>query len=88
MLSGSAARAQWHPERPQFEWTTNEPRPIVHTAHSKLAAQFMANFFVAEAARNGHAYASAAAENDVLIYGDAATWLPDASGSSAQVYLF
>ena len=44
--------AQWHPERPQFEWHKIDPNtgldPVNHDAMAVLAMQSFANFFVGE----------------------------------------
>jgi len=45
---------QWHPERPQFEWTPNVG--INHSTDAVRAMQYVANFFVAESRRNQHAF--------------------------------
>ena len=81
--------AQWHPERPPFEWTLHEPAPgITHTAHAILASQYAAAAFVAEARGNAHAFPSVDAENANLVYGATPMWLSDEYGSSEQVYVY
>ncbi len=55
---------QWHPERPQFEWS-----PVLNLNHSTdamTAMQFMANFFVGEARRNTQSFFSSAGTQDLL----------------------
>lgn len=37
---------QWHPERPQFEWTVS--LNLNHSAPAIEAMQYMGNFFVSE----------------------------------------
>lgn len=43
---------QWHPERPQFDWTENEG--INHGPASVRAMFAFAEFFVSEARKNTH----------------------------------
>eukprot|EP00750_Incisomonas_marina_P019382 INCI3309.4.p1 GENE.INCI3309.4~~INCI3309.4.p1 ORF type:complete len:201 (+),score=27.04 INCI3309.4:176-778(+) len=64
--------AQWHPERPQFEWHKIDPNtgldPVNHDAMAVLAMQSFANFFVGEARRNNHSFASEDELVSKLIY--------------------
>nr|XP_057916392.1 gamma-glutamyl hydrolase-like [Doryrhamphus excisus] len=56
---------QWHPEKNAFEWR----KPYI--AHSPSAVQvtfFMAEFFVGEARKNYHSFASEDAEAQALVY--------------------
>ena len=57
---------QWHPERPQFEWTTD--RRIAHSAAAVEANSWTARFFVEQARHSPNAFANATAEHDALIY--------------------
>ena len=46
---------QWHPERPQFEWSKVDESgndPINHSIHAVLSMQSFANFFVSEVRMN------------------------------------
>lgn len=45
---------QWHPEKAIFEWTDREAIP--HTEAAISIAQYVANFFVAEARKNKHTF--------------------------------
>lgn len=58
---------QWHPEKPNFEMGTHFEN-IPHTANAIRAAQYMANFFVNEARKNGHKFPSKKMEDEYLIY--------------------
>eukprot|EP00299_Pterocystis_sp_00344_P010790 c4914_g1_i1.p1 GENE.c4914_g1_i1~~c4914_g1_i1.p1 ORF type:complete len:338 (+),score=79.95 c4914_g1_i1:26-1015(+) len=73
---------QFHPERPQFEWIVNNDF-INHDAHAIETMQSLGNFFVSEARRNNHAFSSADAEANALIY----NYRPTGS-SSYQAYVF
>ena len=57
---------QWHAEKPQFEWNSQEG--INHDAHAILAMQYMQNFFISEARKSNHKYPTEAEENAALIY--------------------
>uniref|UniRef100_A0A668ABR5 folate gamma-glutamyl hydrolase n=2 Tax=Myripristis murdjan TaxID=586833 RepID=A0A668ABR5_9TELE len=56
---------QWHPEKNPFEWT----KPYIpHSPAAVKVAFYMAHFFVNEARKNFHKFASTEEERDVLIY--------------------
>ncbi|XP_019730977.1 gamma-glutamyl hydrolase isoform X2 [Hippocampus comes] len=56
---------QWHPEKNAFEWR----RPFVaHTPSGVRVTFFMAEFFVSEARKNFHRFATEDEENQALIY--------------------
>ena len=61
--------AQFHPERPQFEWgpPTVEHRGINHAGAVIEAMQWMGRRFVDEARRSSHVFASEEEENAALI---------------------
>jgi gamma-glutamyl hydrolase len=77
--------AQWHPERPQFEWAIAGARkdPINHSIQAVAAMQYMSNFFVAQARLNERTFATPAEEAAALIY----NWQPVGT-SSYQAFLF
>jgi gamma-glutamyl hydrolase len=56
---------QWHPEKVQFEWV---PAGINHSAASVRANGYFAFFFVNEARKNSHKFATQKEEWDSLIY--------------------
>jgi gamma-glutamyl hydrolase len=73
---------QWHPERPQFDWT-----PGIGANHSQPALgvmQYFANFLVSEARRNDNSFPSHEQEQAALIY----NFDPIHTHDSAQVYIF
>eukprot|EP00762_Andalucia_godoyi_P002235 ANDGO_07496.mRNA.1 Gamma-glutamyl hydrolase A len=57
---------QWHPEKPQFEWTTEEVTS--HTPNAIYANQYIANFFLAQARQSNHKFANPVDETNALIY--------------------
>ena len=57
---------QWHPEKTNFEYNTNEKIP--HSFTAIQASQYMANFFVNEARKSDHAFKDAQTEKKYLIY--------------------
>lgn len=57
---------QWHPERPQFEWTSG--MNINHTAGAIRSMQAAANFFVDQARLSKHAFPTPEAEQDAMMY--------------------
>lgn len=73
---------QWHPERPQFEWTVG--LNLNHSPDAIAAMQYMANFLVGEARKNSQSFASPEAEAAALIY----NYAPAANGESYQCYFF
>ena len=73
---------QWHPERPQFDWTYQGR--LNHDLEAIQTMQYFSNFFVNEARRNGRRFKTEQEETKNLIY----NYHPVASGSSYQPYLF
>lgn len=73
---------QWHPERPQFDWTYG--RRINHGAHAVEAMSWVSRFFVGEARKNERSFASKQEEEQALIY----NYAPQTGRSSYQAYLF
>mmetsp|Transcript_19701 Transcript_19701/g.39036 ORF Transcript_19701/g.39036 Transcript_19701/m.39036 type:complete len:150 (-) Transcript_19701:15-464(-) len=63
---------QYHPEKTPFEWATLPDgrfyEAINHSAPSVLLTSELAAFFIAEARKNSHAFASPAEEASSLIY--------------------
>uniref|UniRef100_A0A452UEK5 folate gamma-glutamyl hydrolase n=1 Tax=Ursus maritimus TaxID=29073 RepID=A0A452UEK5_URSMA len=57
---------QWHPEKAPYEWGNLEG--ISHAPNAVKAAFYLAEFFVAEARKNGHHFESDVEENEALIY--------------------
>jgi len=58
--------SQWHPEKPLYEWNIHEV--INHETDSVAANGYTATFFVTEARKSTHAFASPADETAALIY--------------------
>ncbi|XP_045214855.2 gamma-glutamyl hydrolase-like isoform X2 [Mercenaria mercenaria] len=56
---------QWHPEKPNFTWNSKDH--INHGPEAIRVAQYVANFFVAEARKSGHRFSSQKEEIDALI---------------------
>nr|4L8F_A Chain A, Gamma-glutamyl hydrolase [Danio rerio]4L8F_B Chain B, Gamma-glutamyl hydrolase [Danio rerio]4L8F_C Chain C, Gamma-glutamyl hydrolase [Danio rerio]4L8F_D Chain D, Gamma-glutamyl hydrolase [Danio rerio]4L8Y_A Chain A, Gamma-glutamyl hydrolase [Danio rerio]4L8Y_B Chain B, Gamma-glutamyl hydrolase [Danio rerio]4L8Y_C Chain C, Gamma-glutamyl hydrolase [Danio rerio]4L8Y_D Chain D, Gamma-glutamyl hydrolase [Danio rerio] len=75
---------QWHPEKNAFEWT----RPYIpHTPSAIKTTFYMANFFVNEARKNLHSFASTEEEEKALIY----NYKPEYTGIQSafeQTYFF
>ena len=81
------AATQWHPEKNNFEWGTKlGPAAIPHGADATAVSQYVADHVVGLARRSAHAFPSAAAEADALIYNYPA--VPDPNGYFSQVYVF
>lgn len=80
--------SQWHPEKNDFEWQKVNGIPyeaIDHSADAVLIAQYTANFFVNEARKNNHKFATPQAEDAALIY----NYVPSkTTGSFVQTYFF
>lgn len=74
---------QWHPERPQFEWTLGHGIP--HTRDAITANSWPGAFFVDEARKAGHRFPNATFETDSLIYKHK---LVDPNGDSYAWYVF
>nr|4L8W_B Chain B, Gamma-glutamyl hydrolase [Danio rerio]4L8W_D Chain D, Gamma-glutamyl hydrolase [Danio rerio]4L8W_E Chain E, Gamma-glutamyl hydrolase [Danio rerio]4L8W_G Chain G, Gamma-glutamyl hydrolase [Danio rerio]4L8W_I Chain I, Gamma-glutamyl hydrolase [Danio rerio]4L8W_K Chain K, Gamma-glutamyl hydrolase [Danio rerio]4L95_C Chain C, Gamma-glutamyl hydrolase [Danio rerio]4L95_E Chain E, Gamma-glutamyl hydrolase [Danio rerio]4L95_F Chain F, Gamma-glutamyl hydrolase [Danio rerio]4L95_G Chain len=75
---------QWNPEKNAFEWT----RPYIpHTPSAIKTTFYMANFFVNEARKNLHSFASTEEEEKALIY----NYKPEYTGIQSafeQTYFF
>lgn len=74
---------QWHPERPQFDWTQPEGK-VNHGAHAIEAMSWFSRFFVDETRKNARRFATQKEEDSALIY----NYVPKASSSSYQPYFF
>lgn len=74
--------AQWHPERPQFEWRA-QPDPINHEDEAIEAMQWIARFFVNEARKNNRSFPSQEEADTHLIYN-----FRPVGDTSYQAYLF
>ena len=57
---------QYHPEKSLFEWSTNEDTD--HTESTISAMQYHGRFFVKEATKSNHSYASVEEEIDSLVF--------------------
>jgi gamma-glutamyl hydrolase len=78
--------AQWHAEKPQFEWNPQEV--INHSPDSIFAMQYFANFMVSEARKNSHHFSSGQNEYDSLIYNYRAYYTEDLVHDFEQIYAF
>jgi len=58
--------SQWHPEKPLYEWDAEEV--INHSTDSITANSYTTDFFVSEARKSGHHFATLEAETQALIY--------------------
>ena len=76
---------QWHPEKNNFEW--NEKRKIVHSYNAVQVAQYFADFFVGEARKSQHRFASKELENKYLIHRYSPVYTGDA-GHFDECYVF
>ncbi|XP_047424390.1 gamma-glutamyl hydrolase [Mugil cephalus] len=75
---------QWHPEKNAFEWT----RPYIpHSPSAVKTTFYMAEFFVSEARKNFHRFASEEGESDALIYNHDAVYT-GAKSAFEQIYFF
>lgn len=80
--------SQWHPEKNPFEWGKTNGIPneaINHSRNAVKIAQFTANFFVDEARKSKHRFASSTEEQAALIENYAAT---PTTGSFMSTYFF
>lgn len=73
---------QWHPERPQFDWSYNGQ--LNHDMEAIYTMQYFSNYFINEARRNHRSFDTIKDETEALIY----NYNPIASGYSYQAYLF
>lgn len=64
---------QWHPEKNAFEHgidPNGQPYEVIpHTPEAVAVEQFVANYFVEQARKNGHFFVNEEEENQRLIYG-------------------
>lgn len=80
--------SQWHPEKNPFEWGKTDGIPneaINHSRHAVKIAQFAANFFVDEARKSNHRFASSEEEDKALIENYVAS---PTTGSFMSTYFF
>ncbi|XP_029459744.1 gamma-glutamyl hydrolase-like isoform X2 [Rhinatrema bivittatum] len=76
---------QWHPEVNRFEWKKDFAYP--HSINAVNLASFMADFFVNEARKSAHRFASTEEEEMALIYHHCPIYVGNFS-SYEQVYFF
>jgi gamma-glutamyl hydrolase len=77
---------QWHPEKAAFEWNPNEG--IDHTSDSIRANEYMAQFFVSEARKSNHGFATPEAEYKALIYNYSPIYSASFDSDFIQMYFF
>jgi len=77
---------QWHAEKPQFEWYSNED--INHTYDSIISMQYMAQFYVNEARQNNHKFSSSREESQKLIYNYTPLYTAHIIPDFQQCYMF
>jgi gamma-glutamyl hydrolase len=75
--------SQWHPEKQQFEWKSNEQ--MNHSFDSVIANQYIANFFVNEARKSNHRFTNEVKE---LIYNYSPVYSGAKGSDFEQTYLF
>ncbi|KAJ3611627.1 hypothetical protein NHX12_021642 [Muraenolepis orangiensis] len=75
---------QWHPEKNAFEWTRDY---IPHSPNAIKTTFFMADFFVNEAKKSFHKFASEVEEREALIYSHSPVYAGPGS-SYEQLYYF
>jgi len=63
---------QWHPERNQFVCGVNES--LDKSPEAIAAMQYVANFFVTEARKNGHKFPTVEDEKEALIFNYVPAW--------------
>ncbi|XP_075725059.1 gamma-glutamyl hydrolase [Rhipicephalus microplus] len=79
---------QFHPEKTNFEWTQRKDYiHIPHTEDAVRVSQYLANFFLEEARKNNHSFASAQEELNALIYNYPVTFTQNKT-PFAQMYIF
>jgi len=78
--------AQWHAEKPQYEWNPTED--INHSPDAIRVMQYFADFFLDEARKNNHAYPNYEAELDALIYNYNPVYTEEIEPDFLQVYVF
>ncbi|XP_053674477.1 gamma-glutamyl hydrolase-like [Anopheles nili] len=77
---------QFHPEKNIYEWIPN--KNISHTANAIQAAQFFADFFIDEARKSDHQFASEEALEKLVIYNYQPTFTGLKRSSFEQCYMF
>ncbi|XP_046846038.1 gamma-glutamyl hydrolase-like [Xenia sp. Carnegie-2017] len=77
---------QWHPEKFQFEWNSDEYVP--HSSAAIQLSQYISNFFVNEAKYSKHKFPSMEEENDALIYNYSPTFMLPLNESSSAVQIY
>jgi len=85
-LSYPVYGAQWHAEKPQFEW--NEGEVINHSSDAIFAMQYFANFILSEARKNTHTFPSYQAEYKAMIYNYNTTYTEQIESDFEQIYAF
>jgi len=75
---------QWHPERPQYDFSVRGNDPVNHSADAVLVNFWTAYFFVNECRLNSRQFASRVKEQSSLIY----NFQPKYRKSSNQPYFF
>uniref|UniRef100_L7M012 folate gamma-glutamyl hydrolase n=1 Tax=Rhipicephalus pulchellus TaxID=72859 RepID=L7M012_RHIPC len=79
---------QFHPEKNNFEWTQRKGHVnIPHTEDAVRVSQYLGNFFLDEARKNNHSFASTAEELNALIYNYPVTFTQNKT-PFAQMYIF
>ena len=80
---------QWHPEKNNFEYNTNED--ICHTSTAILMTQYMSNFFVNQARKSQHKFASEERLQELVIYNYSPVYTGKTDGDHQnfeQCYMF
>ncbi|KAH0951379.1 hypothetical protein HN011_007138 [Eciton burchellii] len=77
---------QFHPEKNLYEWVTEKNIP--HGSHAVQISQYFANFFVNEARKNWHKFASKEEEKQNLIYNYPITYTALQDSNYLQCYMF
>ncbi|KAH9365509.1 hypothetical protein HPB48_016287 [Haemaphysalis longicornis] len=79
---------QFHPEKTNFEWERNDRHKYVpHGPDALSVSQYLGNFFVNEARKNLHKFATEEEEQSALIYNYPATFTQKHSAYT-QMYIF
>jgi len=78
--------AQWHAEKPQYEWNPTED--INHSPDAIETMQYFADFFVDEARKSNHAFPSYDQELKALIYNYNPIYTEQIEPDFLQVYVF
>jgi len=78
--------AQWHAEKPQFEWDSIED--INHSGDAIMAMQYFANYFVDQARLSQHKFANNQTEYNSLIFNYPAVYSEAFDPYFEQIYCF